>query len=163
MGIISDSKGNMNFLDLGNVSLIEAVMSTGYFVAIAAVFSNFDVQIPTGSNSVITMAEQLYTVSLPILGTAVLELGITIATLLMLYQIIDASVNYGRSDAFEPRAWLNSIPAGLTVATLFVVGAHLSYVFQFAPVLDLITGGLLVEFAVISVSTAVYWAVSSQG
>lgn len=163
MGLLRDRNGDMDLLDLGNVSLLEAGSFTVFFVAVASIFSDFDVTIPTGENSTVTMVEELATYDLPLFGSAVFTLGLLIALVLFIYQVVDASVQYGNGRDPQLRDWFDSIPTGLTLGVVGVALLHFAKLFEYAPVLDIVTGGIAVEFATVTVATVVYMALSSQG
>lgn len=166
MGLLSDSRGRTEFFNLGNVSILEATSSTGYFVGAAAFLSNFDVQVPlpadSGSN-IVTMGDVVANFSVPILGQAVLTVGLLLSTVLMLYQIYDSATSYGRANDFDPQGWINSIPTGLTLLVGATLVLHVAYLFEISAVLSFIDSNYWYGTGSIIVTTATYFGISSQG
>ncbi|MXR50205.1 hypothetical protein GRX03_01085 [Halovenus sp. WSH3] len=163
MGLLSDSRGNVDVVDLGNVSILEAASSTAFFVGASSFVTNFDVQIPMPDGTVKTMADVLASFNFPILGTATFTLGLTLALLLMVIQILDSARSYGRSNSFSVMDWINSIPAGLTIAVALTVALNGAYLFDVASVISFVESNYWYQFGAVVLMTISYFGISSQG
>lgn len=162
MSFLSDSRGNTEWFNMGDVSPYEAASSTAFFVASATAFSNFGVTIPTGSSSTVALSDVLASFNVPIAGSAVFTYALTVVLVLLGYQIYDSAQSYGRSNGFDFMDWLNSIPTGLTIVTVGSIVTVISAIFDITAVMSVINSNISYQTLVIVVHTATYWAISSQ-
>lgn len=163
MGFLSDGSGNTDLLDFGDVSLREAVTSTGFFVGSATAFSNFDVTVPTGGTSMIDLSSEFFSFGVPLISnTALISYAMFLVIALLGWEVIDSAQSYGRSNNFSLSGWFNSLPTGLTILVILSLIPVVGQVLSITAITSVYVGNLLYEFVVIAIHTATYWSLASQ-
>lgn len=157
LDMVKDKNGKYSFTDLGNVTISDAISAVLFFFAVGVNFTNANVDIPTGANSVVSLGSEAFSLA----GYSV-TWALAIALALVIVQVIQSARLVGRSNDVDVKEYVEKLPTGVTFLLAFVVVSHVALLLGIVPVLDLITANYPAEIATVALNTAGYMAISDS-